>query len=67
MTGKLIYLSHTSPDIAFIVSVISQFMHVPGPTHFEVIFRIVIFERNSRKWVDVQKQRAYTSGSLHIC
>jgi transposase InsO family protein len=41
LAGRLIYLSHTRPDIAFAVSVISQFMHAPGPTHFEAIFRIL--------------------------
>lgn len=40
MAKRLIYLSHTRPDVAFAVSVISQFMHAPRATHFEVIFRI---------------------------
>ena len=30
LVGKLIYLSHTRPDIAYAVSVISQFMHSPS-------------------------------------
>ena len=34
LVGKLIYLSYTSPDIAFAVSMVSQFMHSPGPEHF---------------------------------
>jgi len=29
LVGKLIYLSHTRPDIAYAVGVISQFMHQP--------------------------------------
>jgi hypothetical protein len=41
LAGRLIYLSHTRPDIAFAVSVISQFMHAPGPAHFEAVFRIL--------------------------
>ena len=29
LVGKLIYLSHTRPDIAYAVNVVSQFMHGP--------------------------------------
>ena len=29
LVGKLIYLSHTRLDIAFAVSMVSQFMHAP--------------------------------------
>lgn len=41
MVGRLIYLSHTRPDIPFAVSLVSQFMHAPGPEHQEAIFRIL--------------------------
>lgn len=41
LVGRLIYLEHTRPDIVFAVSVVSQFMHSPGPTHFEVLFSIL--------------------------
>ena len=30
LVGRLIYLSHTRPDIAFAISMVSQFMHAPG-------------------------------------
>lgn len=30
LVGRLIYLSHTHPEVAFAVSMISQFMHSPG-------------------------------------
>ena len=30
LVGSLIYLSHTRPDIAFFVSMVSQFMYSPG-------------------------------------
>ncbi|KAJ9693365.1 hypothetical protein PVL29_012218 [Vitis rotundifolia] len=39
--GRLIYLSHTHPDIAFSVSMVSQFMHAPRPEHFETVYRIL--------------------------
>ena len=39
LVGKLIYFSYTHPDIAFAVSVVSQFMHSPGSKHFEVAYR----------------------------
>ena len=37
LVGKLIYLSHTRPDIAYAVSVVSQFMHSPGEVHMEAV------------------------------
>ena len=41
LVGRLIYLSHTRPDITFTVSIASQFMHSPGSEHFEVVYRIL--------------------------
>ncbi|GMP81639.1 hypothetical protein CsSME_00036279 [Camellia sinensis var. sinensis] len=41
LVGKLIYLSHTRPDIAFAVSMVSQFMHSPGAEHFEAVYKIL--------------------------
>ncbi|KAH9649138.1 hypothetical protein KPL70_025878 [Citrus sinensis] len=41
LVGKLIYLSHTRPDIAFAVSMVSQFMHSPGQEHFDATYRIL--------------------------
>ena len=41
LVGKLIYLSHTRPDIAYAVSVISQFMHQPQDDHLEAALRVV--------------------------
>jgi hypothetical protein len=37
----LIYLSHTRPDIAFAVSVVSQFMHNPKTHHMDAVYRII--------------------------
>src|SRR3954463_4906897 len=39
--GRLIYLSHTRPDIAYAVSLVSQFMHDPRTTHSDAVDRIL--------------------------
>jgi len=41
LVGKLIYLSHTRPDIAYAVSVVSQFMHCPSEDHMDAVLRIL--------------------------
>ena len=41
LVGKLIYLAHTRPDIAYAVGVVSQFMHQPQESHMEATLRIV--------------------------
>jgi hypothetical protein len=41
LVGKLIYLTVTRPDIAFAVSVVSQFMHAPRTNHLSAIDRIL--------------------------
>lgn len=41
LVGKLIYLSHTRPNIAYAVRVVSQFMHQPQEKHIEAAIRIV--------------------------
>ncbi|RDX67605.1 hypothetical protein CR513_53499, partial [Mucuna pruriens] len=41
LVGKSIYLSHTMPDIAYVVSVVSQFMHDPRERHLQAVERIL--------------------------
>lgn len=41
MVGKLIYLSHTRPDIAYVVGVVSQFIQQPQKAHMEAVLRII--------------------------
>jgi len=47
LVGRLIYLTHTRPDIAFAVSLVSQFMHAPGPEHQEAVFKILRYLKGS--------------------
>ncbi|XP_016207148.1 uncharacterized protein LOC107647592 [Arachis ipaensis] len=60
---KLIYLSHTQPDIAYAMGIVSQFMHKPQEDHMEAAMRIVrylkgapgsgiIFKRNGHLKVE---------------
>lgn len=41
LVGRLIYLSLTKLDIAYAVSVISQFMHAPTQAHIEAVYRVL--------------------------
>jgi len=47
LSGKLIYLSHTRPDIAYDVSVVSQFMHNPRQPHMDAMERISWYLKSS--------------------
>lgn len=47
LVGKLIYLSHTRPDIAYDVSVVSQFMHNPSEDHMDAVTRILRYLKSS--------------------
>jgi len=47
LVGKLIYLSHTRPDIAYTVSLVSQLMHSLSEGHMEAVFRILRYLKAS--------------------
>lgn len=62
LVGKLIYLSHTRPDTAYAVGVVSQFMHRPQKDHYEAALRVVrylkgtvghgvLFKRNKNRGI----------------
>ncbi|CAL2275873.1 unnamed protein product [Prunus armeniaca] len=40
LVGKLLYLTITRPDITYVVSLVSQFMHAPTEAHLNVVKRI---------------------------
>ncbi|XP_016553838.2 uncharacterized mitochondrial protein AtMg00810-like [Capsicum annuum] len=41
LVRRLLYLTITRPDIAFVVQVLSPFMHSPKKSHMEVALRVV--------------------------
>ena len=41
LIGKLLYLSHTRPDIYYSINVLSQFMHSPRNSHFQAANKIL--------------------------
>nr|GEV72017.1 hypothetical protein [Tanacetum cinerariifolium] len=41
LTGKLIYLTNTTPDISCVVYCLSQFMHTPLSSHLKIAFKIL--------------------------
>lgn len=60
LVGRLLYLAHTRPDIAYALSIVSQFMHNPGEQHMNAVMRIlrylktapgkgILFSKNTNK------------------
>lgn len=47
LVGKLIYLSHTRPDIAYAVSLINQYMHNPSEDHMDAALRILRYLKSA--------------------
>lgn len=62
LVGRLIYLSYTRPDIAYVVGVVSQFMHCSSEEHMDAVFCILkylkmalgsglLFEKKVNVWL----------------
>ncbi|XP_050104671.1 uncharacterized mitochondrial protein AtMg00810-like [Malus sylvestris] len=47
LVGRLIYLAHTRSDIAYAVSVMSQFMHSPSVDHMAVVMWILSYLKSA--------------------
>ncbi|XP_062104074.1 uncharacterized mitochondrial protein AtMg00240-like [Humulus lupulus] len=56
LVGKFIFLSHTIPDIAFAVSLVSQYMHNPCQGHLNAVYRIMRYlKQTSGKYLFFKK------------
>eukprot|EP00257_Ricinus_communis_P021583 XP_015581109.1 uncharacterized protein LOC107262079 [Ricinus communis] len=53
LVGKLINLTITGPDITYVVSMVSQFMHAPCTSHLDAIDRILRYLKGTpgQDWV----------------
>ncbi|RVW47408.1 Retrovirus-related Pol polyprotein from transposon RE1 [Vitis vinifera] len=47
LVGRLMYLAHTRPDLAYALSVVSQYMHNPGEQHMNAVIRILRYLKNA--------------------
>jgi hypothetical protein len=47
LVERLIYLSHTRLDIAYAISVVSQFMYSPREPHMEAVYHILRYLKSS--------------------
>ena len=67
LVGRLMYLAHTRPDLAYALSIVSQFMHNPGEQHMNAVMRILRYLKSApgkgilfTKNVDCQSVDAYS-------
>nr|CAN75946.1 hypothetical protein VITISV_012979 [Vitis vinifera] len=67
LVGRLMYLAHTRPDLAYALSVMSQYMHNPGEQHMNAVMHILRYLKNASgkgilfaKNVDHQSIEVYT-------
>ncbi|GMP46759.1 hypothetical protein CsSME_00014803 [Camellia sinensis var. sinensis] len=67
LVGRLLYLAHTRPDLAYALSIVSQFMHNPREQHMNVVIRILRYLKSApgkgilfTKNIDCQSVDAYT-------
>ncbi|RVW22108.1 Retrovirus-related Pol polyprotein from transposon RE1 [Vitis vinifera] len=49
LVGRLMYLAHTRPDLAYALSVVSQYMHNPGEQHMNAVMRGNLVTWKSKK------------------
>ena len=47
LVGKLMYLAHTRPDLAYVQSIVSQFMHNLGEQHMNAIMFILRYLKSA--------------------
>ena len=61
--GKLLYLSHTRPNICYTVNVLSQFMHSPRTSHLQAAHRVLRYLKGKTGLGLTYRQ----TGKLDLC
>ncbi|RVW18821.1 Retrovirus-related Pol polyprotein from transposon RE1 [Vitis vinifera] len=68
LVGRLMFLAHTRPDLAYALSAVSQYMYNPGEQHMNAVMRILRYLKNApgkgilfAKNVDHQSIEVYTA------
>ncbi|RVW80173.1 Retrovirus-related Pol polyprotein from transposon TNT 1-94 [Vitis vinifera] len=65
LVERLMYLAHTRPDLAYALSVVSQYMHNPGEQHMNAVMRILRYLKNAlKKGILFTKNVDHQSGNL---
>ena len=67
LVGRLMYLAHTRLDLAYKLSIVSQFMHNPREQHMNAVMRILRYLKSAHgkgilftKNIDCQSVEAYS-------
>ena len=59
--GKLLYLTHTRPDLSFAVGLVARFMHQPHESHWKATRRILRYIRGT-----IQFRIHYSAGASSL-
>ena len=49
LVGRLIYLSHTQSNIAYVFSLVNQFMHNPKEVHLQAVYKLLYYLKATPK------------------
>ncbi|XP_071719311.1 secreted RxLR effector protein 161-like [Rutidosis leptorrhynchoides] len=65
IVGKLIYLAHTRPNIAYAVGVVSQFKHKPQAHHMDAAMRIIRYLKKTPSHGVVFKKNGHLKTQIY--
>jgi len=63
---RLIYLSHTRPDISYAVNTLSQFMHSPSKIHLKAAYRVLRYLKRTLGHGLMFRKSDYLELSIYI-